>query len=97
MSGRILLYKGRSQSWGNAIFAAYVSFLLWVIGYSPDYLQLLRQAVDSGKTLLIIDEPSRELSEEEMQEVDSMLMEAVQRGAMVVTANSRFMQNQVSL
>ena len=66
-------------------------------GVSTDYLQLLRQAVDSGKTLLIVDEPSRELSEEEMQEVDSLLMEAVQRGAMVVTVNSRFMQNQVSL
>jgi ABC-type sugar transport system ATPase subunit len=62
-----------------------------------DYLQLLRKAVESGKTLLIVDEPSKELSEEEMQTVDSMLMEAVQRGAMVVAVNSRFQQNQVSL
>jgi ABC-type sugar transport system ATPase subunit len=62
-----------------------------------DYLQLLSKAVESGKTLLIVDEPSKELSEEEMQTVDSMLMEAVQRGAMVVAVNSRFQQNQVSL
>ena len=64
---------------------------------SSDYLQLLRKAVDSGKTLLIVDEPPKELTEEDMQAVDDMLMEAVQRGAMVVTVNSRFMQNQVSL
>lgn len=66
-------------------------------GVPTDYLQLLRKAVESGKTLLIVDEPSKELSEEEMQTVDSMLMEAVQRGAMVVAVNSRFQQNQVSL
>ena len=66
-------------------------------GVPTDYLQLLRKAVESGKTLLIVDEPSKELSKEEMQTVDSMLMEAVQRGAMVVAVNSRFQQNQVSL
>ncbi len=66
-------------------------------GVPTDYLQLLRKAVESGKTLLIVDEPSKQLSEEEMQTVDSMLMEAVQRGAMVVAVNSRFQQNQVSL
>lgn len=66
-------------------------------GVSTDYLQLLRQAVDSGKTLLIVDEPSQELSEEDRQTVDSMLMEAMQRGAVLVAVNSRFMQNQVSL
>ena len=66
-------------------------------GVPTDYLQLLCKAVESGKTLLIVDEPSKELSEEEMQTVDSMLMEAVQRGAMVVAVNSRFQQNQVNL
>ena len=66
-------------------------------GVSTDYLELLRKAVDSGKTLLIVDEPSKELSAEDQQTVDGILMEAVQRGAMVVTVNSRFMQNQVSL
>lgn len=66
-------------------------------GVSIDYLELLRKAVDSGKTLLIVDEPSKELSAEDQQTVDGMLMEAVQRGAMVVAVNSRFMQNQVSL
>ena len=66
-------------------------------GVSTDYLELLRKAVDSGKTLLIVDEPSKELSAEDQQTVDGMLMEAVQRGAMVVAVNSRFMQNQVSL
>jgi ABC-type cobalamin/Fe3+-siderophores transport system ATPase subunit len=64
---------------------------------STDYLELLRKAVDSGKMLLIVDEPSKELSEEDQQTVDSMLTEAVQRGAMVVTVNSRFLQNQISL
>ena len=66
-------------------------------GVSTDYLELLRKAVDSGKTLLIVDEPSKELSSEDQQTVDGILMEAVQRGAMVVAVNSRFMQNQVSL
>lgn len=66
-------------------------------GVSTDYLELLRKAVDSGKTLLIVDEPSKELSAEDQQTVDGILMEAVQRGAMVVAVNSRFMQNQVSL
>ena len=66
-------------------------------GVSTDYLELLRKAVDSGKTLLMVDEPSKELSAEDQQTVDGMLMEAVQRGAMVVAVNSRFMQNQVSL
>ena len=66
-------------------------------GVSTDYLELLRKAVDSGKTLLIVDEPSKELSAEDQQTVDGMLMEAVQRGAMIVAVNSRFMQNQVSL
>lgn len=66
-------------------------------GVSTDYLELLHKAVDSGKTLLIVDEPSKELSAEDQQTVDGILMEAVQRGAMVVAVNSRFMQNQVSL
>lgn len=66
-------------------------------GVSTDYLELLRKAVDSGKTLLIVDEPSKELSAEDQQTVDGILMEAVQRGAMVVAVNSRFMLNQVSL
>ena len=66
-------------------------------GVSTDYVQLLRKAVDSGKMLLIVDEPLKELSEEDQRTVDCMLMEAVRRGAMVVTVNSRFTQNQVSL
>ena len=67
------------------------------VGVLTDYLELLCKAVDSGKTLLIVDEPSKELGEEDQRTVDCMLMEAVRRGAMVVTVNSRFTQNQVSL
>ena len=62
-----------------------------------DYVQLLRRAVETGKPLLIVDEPSQPLSPDQEQTVDSLLLEAVGRGATVLAVNSRIQQNQVTL
>ena len=49
-----------------------------------DYLQLLEKAVRSDKKLLIIDEPSEEVTPEMAEAIDSLLTEATQRGATVL-------------
>jgi ABC-type sugar transport system ATPase subunit len=62
-----------------------------------DYLSLVKKAVESGKPLLIVDEPSQALSAEEMGLVDRLLQDAVQRGAIVLEVNSRITENKVQL
>ena len=62
-----------------------------------DYLSLVKKAVESGKPLLIVDEPSQALSAEEMGLVDRLLQDAAQRGAIVLEVNSRITENKVQL
>ena len=62
-----------------------------------DYLSLVKKAVESGKPLLIVDEPSLVLSAEETGLVDRMIQDAVQRGATVLAVNSRITENKVQL
>ena len=49
-----------------------------------DYLQLLERAVHSEKMLLVVDEPSEEVTPEKAEAIDSLLQEAIQRGATVL-------------
>ena len=49
-----------------------------------DYLQLLKKAVRSEKKLLIVDEPSEEVTPETAEAIDRLLTEAIQRGATVL-------------
>ena len=62
-----------------------------------DYVQMVQRAVRSGKQILIVDEPRKALSAENVELVDSLIGEAVGRGATVVAVNSRFIQNLVQL
>ena len=62
-----------------------------------DYCWLLKKAVQSGKPLLIVDEPQQLLSEDEAEEVDRLLGEAVQHGTTVLAVNDRITENRVSL
>ncbi|MBQ2209824.1 MAG: ABC transporter ATP-binding protein [Prevotella sp.] len=62
-----------------------------------NYLSLLRRAVESDKSLLIVDEPPQPVSEDDLQTIDQLLRHATQRGATVLAVNSRIMQNQVRL
>ena len=66
---------------------------------TPDerYLQLLRKAVEAGKSLLLVDEPPQPLQAESESAVDELLLAAVQRGTTVLAINSRIQQNQVKL
>ena len=62
-----------------------------------DFVSLLRKAVESGKQLLIVDEPSKELTMEERQVVNNLFREAQERGATVLAVNMVTAQNQVTL
>lgn len=68
-------------------------------GYKMDtnYLQLLSKAVESGKQMLIVDEPEREMGEEERLTVERLLREALRRGATIVMVNSVIADNQIVL
>lgn len=61
------------------------------------YLSLLRKAVESDKSLLIVDEPPQPVSEDDLQTIDQLLRQATQRGATVLAVSSRILQNQVRL
>ena len=50
-----------------------------------DYVELVRRAVDSGKQLLVIDEPAEPLSDERQLAVGHLLIDAVQQGRSVLT------------
>ena len=62
-----------------------------------DYLWLLNRAIESGKQLLIIDEPQSHLSSEEYWEVDRLLMDAARKGMTILAVNDRITQNQIQL
>jgi len=62
-----------------------------------NYLALLGKAVGTGKSLLVIDEPENELTPEDSQRVENLLREALQRGATIVTVNSKMTENQIRL
>jgi ABC-type cobalamin/Fe3+-siderophores transport system ATPase subunit len=62
-----------------------------------DYVALLERAVSSGKQLLLIDEPSDVLTDEQQQRVDDLLAEAQQRGATILAINQRFNENIITL
>lgn len=53
-----------------------------------DYMTLLRKAATSGKQLIIVDEPSQPLSQDDAQEAVRLLKEATGQGALVVAVNS---------
>lgn len=81
-------------------FMAYVPQHLEVPdGYAldTDYVHLLKKAVESGKQLLVVDEPAQELDAEAELTVDRLLQEAVERGATVLAVNNRMTQNQIRL
>ncbi len=61
------------------------------------YLQLLHKAMQSGKKLMIVDEPQESLTAEEENMVDQMLQEASQRGTTVLAVNPRIINHQVML
>lgn len=62
-----------------------------------DYVSLLRRAVESGKQLLVVDEPSGPLSLDDQQTVNNLFREAQERGATVLAVNMVTAQNQVTL
>ncbi len=82
-------------------FTAYVpQYLSLPDGYdkvSTDYVQLVHQAVLSGKPLLIVDEPPQPLDDDARQTVDRLLSEALQRGATIVVAGTFNVQNLIAL
>ena len=62
-----------------------------------DYLWLLRRAVESGKPLLLVDEPPQPLNEADRQTADELLEQAVRRGTTVVAVNQGNTQNCIQL
>jgi ABC-type cobalamin/Fe3+-siderophores transport system ATPase subunit len=62
-----------------------------------DYVQLVQRAVDSGKQLLVVDEPAEALAEERQQAVGRMLIEAVQQGRSVLTVLNPLNDNYIQL
>ena len=62
-----------------------------------DYVQLVQRAVDSGKQLLVVDEPAEALAEESQQAVGRMLIEAVQQGRSVLTVLNPLNDNYIQL
>ena len=61
------------------------------------YVSLLRKAVETGKQLLVIDEPAEEPDAEEALAISQLLRQAVEQGAAVAAVNSPFTQNTVRL
>ena len=70
-------------------YMAYVPQRLSVPGgydkVPTDYVELVRHAVNSGKQLLVIDEPAEPLTEERQLAVGQLLVNAVQQGRTVLT------------
>lgn len=61
------------------------------------YLLLLTIAVQSGKSLLVVDEPSKPLSAEAAGEAARLLREAARQGATVLAVNAQIFQKQIEL
>lgn len=68
-----------------------------VLSADERYLLLLNNAVQSGRQLLIVDEPDHRLSADTAERVDLLLEEAAARGAAVLAVNSRINKNQIQL
>lgn len=62
-----------------------------------DYVELVRRAVDSGKQLLVIDEPAEPLSDERQLAVGHLLIDAVQQGRSVLTVMNPLNDNYIQL
>ena len=62
-----------------------------------DYVQLVQRAVDSGKQLLVVDEPAEALTEEKQFAVGRMLIEVVQQGRSVLTVLNPLNDNYIQL
>ena len=62
-----------------------------------DYVELVRRAVQSDKQLLVIDEPSEPLNDEEQQTVGRLLIDAVQQGRIVLTVINPLNDNYILL
>jgi ABC-type cobalamin/Fe3+-siderophores transport system ATPase subunit len=62
-----------------------------------DYVQLVQRAVDSGKQLLVVDEPAEALTEEKQLAVGRMLIEVVQQGRSVLTVLNPLNDNYIQL
>lgn len=61
------------------------------------YLLLLNKAIQSGKQMIIIDEPAQPLSVETENEVVRLLLDAEQQGKTILAVNGRITRNQVNL
>lgn len=61
------------------------------------YLFILMRALQSGKSLILVDEPAVALATETAMQVDGLLREAAGRGMTIVAVNERIMDNQVKL
>ena len=61
------------------------------------YMLLMNKALESGKQMLIVDEPPQPLAVETNNAIDQLLQEAAQRGKTVLAVNSRIQNNQVRL
>ena len=62
-----------------------------------DYVELVRRAVQYDKQLLVIDEPSEPLNDEEQQTVGRLLIDAVQQGRIVLTVINPLNDNYILL
>ena len=81
------LLTPRSASYFRRQMAYVPQYLSVPEGYTAvptDYLQLLERAVHSEKMLLVVDEPSEEVTPEKAEAIDRLLQEAIQRGATVL-------------
>ncbi len=61
------------------------------------YILLLNRAICSGKSMLIIDEPRHTLSEDTKTCVNTMLIEASQKGLTILVVNQSFNNNLIQL
>ena len=66
---------------------------------TPDsrYLLLIKRALQSGKSLILVDEPAVALAVETAMQVDQLLREAAGRGMTIVAVNERIIDNQVKI
>ncbi len=80
---------------------AYVPQKLSVpIGYDAiqtDYLWLVTKAVESGRQLIIVDEPPRTLTVEEAWQVEQLLKDAAGKGATVLAVTNGIWGKQIQL
>ena len=61
------------------------------------FLSLVHRAVGLRKTLVVVDEPSSQISEATRQTADKMLLEAARNGASVLVVNPLIAQKQIQL